>query len=254
MNRMRAWSLGAAGVAVLVLLAGWFLFVSPAKAKVSDLNAQTAAQQTTNSTLQTQIAQLKAQDKDLPAQQAKLAEIRQHLPSTPELPTYIRTLTLMAHRAGVKLVSITPSAPTTVTVAAPVVATPSPTASATASSDSATSDPAVAPATAPVVTSPLRMIPVTLTISGGYYNVIAFLSKVENLKRSMIVYSVGLSEGASGPTVTSSASPSSSGPVANKITAALQTRVFYVVPDTTAIPTSTAAVAPSGAASPATAS
>ena len=51
MNRMRTWSLGAAGLAFLVLVAGWFLLISPTKAKVSDLQTQTAAQLQTNAGL-----------------------------------------------------------------------------------------------------------------------------------------------------------------------------------------------------------
>ena len=62
MNRMRTWSLGAAGVAVLVLVAGWFLLVSPTKSKVSDLNSQTAAQQASNAS---------PADPDQPAQAAE---------------------------------------------------------------------------------------------------------------------------------------------------------------------------------------
>jgi Tfp pilus assembly protein PilO len=252
MNRLRTWSLGAAGVAILVLLAGWFLLISPAKAKVSDLHAQTATQQQANQTLLTQIAQLKAQNKDLPKQEAKLAQIRQHLPPTPALPTYIRTLTLMAHKAGVTLVAITPTVPVPVTVAAPaVVATP--TASASASSDSATTDTTVTPAVAPVATSPLRMIPVTISITGGYFNVVNFLTKVENLKRSMLVYGISVLP-ATAPAATPGAPPPASNQ--NKVGAVLSTRIFYsppvVAPATT--PATGGAAAASGSASPSTAS
>jgi Tfp pilus assembly protein PilO len=255
MNRMRTWSLGAVGVAILVLLAGWFLLVSPTKAKVADLHSQTATQQQANQTLQTQIAQLKAQNKDLPKQEAKLAEIRQHLPSTPALPTYVRTLTLMAHKAGVTLVSITPTVPVPVTVAAPaVVATPSPTASASASSDSATSDTTVTPAVAP--TSPLRMIPVTISINGGYYNVVAFLTKLENLKRSILVYNANVLP-ANAPAAGSTGAAGATGSSAkNKVSAVLSTRIFYSPPvaATAITPTTGGAAAASGSASPATAS
>jgi Tfp pilus assembly protein PilO len=252
MNRTRTWSLGAAVVAVLVLVAGWFLLISPAKAKIGDLNSQTTAQEQTNQGLGTQIAQLKIQRKGLPEQAAKLALIRQHLPSTPALPSFIQTLTLIAHNGGVKLVTITPGAPVPGPVpAAPVVATPTP--SASASTGSATDETAVTP-TAQVPTSPLRMIPVTLTISGGYYNVVSFLSKVENLQRSMIVYGVNLTPGATGPV--SSASPSAStGTTKGKITALVTARIFYspvVVTATT--PATGAAPAASGAAAPAAAS
>ena len=126
MNRMRTWSLGAALVVFLILVAGWFLLISPTKAKVSDLQAQTASQKQTNIGLATQIEQLKVMNKNLPKQEAKLAKIRQHLPATPALPTFVRTLTTIAHEAGVKLVVVSPTPPVVVTAqAAAPVATPS---------------------------------------------------------------------------------------------------------------------------------
>jgi Tfp pilus assembly protein PilO len=256
MNRMRTWSLGAAGVAVLVALAGWFLLISPAKAKVTDLHTQTAAQQQANQALQTQIAQLKVQQKGLPQQQAKLAKVRQHLPATPALPTYVRTLTVIAQKADVKLITITPSVPTAVAVAAPVV-TAAPTPSASASSESATGDAVAAPAVAPVAVSPLRMIPVGISVSGTYTNVTLFLTKVEALQRSMLVYSIDLKPGGSGPVAPSASASAPSTPTSvDKVTAVLQTRIFYSPPvvATATTPATGAASAVSGSAAPATVS
>jgi Tfp pilus assembly protein PilO len=256
MNRMRTWSLGAAVVAVLVLVAGWFLLISPTKAKVSDLHTQTATQQQTNAGLQTQISQLKIQNKGLPKQEAQLALIRQHLPSNPALPAFVRTLTLIAHEAGVKLVSVDPSQPSAVTIAAPVVVTPSPSASASSSSDSATTDPAAVTVAPAAPTSPLRMIPVAINVTGGYYNVVSFLNKVENLKRSMIVYGVNVTPNATATAAQASASPSAS-TVVNRVTAVLSTRIFYSPPVVTTpvtTPATGATPAASGSASTAAAS
>ena len=249
MNRMRTWSLGAAGLALLIVVAGWFLLISPAKSKVSDLNTQTAAQQQTNAGLATQVAQLKLQNKALPKQEAKLAEIRRHLPPTPAMPAFITTLTQIATDSGVKLVSVAPATPSAVTTVAPVVATPTP--SASASSGSATDDTPVTPAAPVAPPSALRMVPVAITVNGTYYNVVAFLSKVENLKRSMLVYAIQITPGVAGG---ASASPSSSS-TATKLTVSLNTRIFYSPPDLTkTTPAAGATPAASGAAAPATAS
>ena len=167
MNRMRTWSLGAAVLAFLILVAGWFLLISPTKAKVSDLQTQTASQKQTNVGLATQIAQLKVQNKNLPKQEAKLAKIRQHLPATPALPTFVRTLTTIAHEAGVKLVVVSPTPPVVVTAqAAAPVATPS------ASSADGAAPTEVAPAAPVAVPTGLKQIPVSITVSGGYYNIV----------------------------------------------------------------------------------
>ena len=248
MNRMRTWSLGAAALAFLVLVAGWFLLISPTKAHVSDLQTQTTTQTQTNTGLQTQIAQLKLQNKALPRQEAKLAKIRQHLPATPALPNYVRTLTKIAHDSGVKLVAVAPTPPVVVTAQAPApVATPSASAS---SADGAATE--VAPAAPIAVPTGLKQIPVTVTVSGGYYNIVRFLNKVEGLKRSMLVYGINIV-----PDDDKKATPDgeSTGP-ANPLKASLLTRIFYsppVVAPPVTTPATGATPASSGAA-PATAS
>jgi Tfp pilus assembly protein PilO len=247
---MRTWSLGAAVVAVLVLVAGWFLLVSPTKAKITDLRTQTATQQAANTSLQTQINQLKLQNKDLPAQEAALAAIRQHLPATANLQGFVINLTAIAQASGVQLVSVSPGLPTAVTVAAPpVVVTPSaaasPSASASSSSGAAT-DETVAPAIVPQPSSPLKMIPIAINVTGGYYNVVSFFNKVESLRRSMLVYGVVIT-----PATVSSADSSGF-----KVTAAVSARIFYSPPVATpaTTPVGGATPAASGAVAPATAS
>ncbi|HTY72460.1 MAG TPA: type 4a pilus biogenesis protein PilO [Actinomycetes bacterium] len=245
MNRMRSWSLGAAAVAVLVLVAGWFLLVSPARGQVSDLHSQTAAQQQTNTALQTQINQLKVQNKDLPKMEAKLAEIRQHLPANPELPTYIRSLTDIAHRSGVVLLAVTPAQPAPVVVSTPAVVAPTVSASPSASSSTSASPAAVTPATPTTTTaSGLKMIPVTVQVTGGYFNLVAFLNKVEGLQRSMLVYAVNVSPGVTNPnggSTTSSVDPTT------KVTATLSTRIFYAPTATPTAPATGTAAAPAAA-------
>ncbi len=249
MNRMRTWTLGAAGLAFLVLVAGWFLLISPTKSKVTDLQAQTAAQNATNASLQTQIAQLKIQNKNLPKQEAKLAKIRQHLPATPALPTFVRNLTTIAHDSGVKLVIVSPTAPVVVTAQAPApVATPS----ASSSDGSATTE--VVPAAPVAVPTGLKQIPVAITVSGTYYNLVHFLTKVEGLQRSMLVYAVDLQPDDATAASGSSPAPSSS---ATRLKLSIQTRIFYSPPVVTppvTTPATGATPASSGAAAPATAS
>jgi Tfp pilus assembly protein PilO len=247
MNRMRTWSLGAALMAFLILVAGWFLLISPTKAKVSDLQTQTASQKQTNIGLATQIAQLKVMNKNLPKQEAKLAKIRQHLPATPALPTFVRTLTTIAHEAGVKLVVVSPTPPVVVTAqAAAPVATPS------ASSADGSAPTEVAPAAPVAVPTGLKQIPVSITVSGGYYNIVNFLTKVEGLKRSMLVYSLNVTP----DDKKVAADGSTSGP-SNPLKVSIQTRIFYSPPVVTppvTTPATGAAPASSGAAAPATAS
>jgi len=111
MTETRKWTVGVALVAVLILVAGWFLLISPKRAEVADLQAQTAAQEDDNSALAMERDLLKQQNKELPEKQAELAGLRTQIPRAPELPSYIRQLQDIGKASGVGLSSLTPSAP-----------------------------------------------------------------------------------------------------------------------------------------------
>src|SRR4051794_20139182 len=100
MDKMRQWSLLTGLAVVGVLAAGWFLMVSPQRSHASELRTQAATQQQSTASLQTQVAQLKQQAKDKPAQQRTLMKIATQIPDNPQLPTLIRDLTAAAHDAG----------------------------------------------------------------------------------------------------------------------------------------------------------
>ena len=106
MTKSRQWIAGTALVAVVVLVAGMFLFVQPRRSQASALRGQTATHDAANQALQNKIATLKAQQQDLPNQQAILDTIRQQLPQTPNLPSLVRSLTDLAKASGVELVAL----------------------------------------------------------------------------------------------------------------------------------------------------
>jgi Tfp pilus assembly protein PilO len=167
---------------LVVLAAGWFLLVSPKRSDAAALRGQAAAQVSTNAQLESKLQVLKAQAKDLPKQQAKLAAVAAKIPDNPALPAMIRSLTTAATAAGVELVSVTPSTP--VLVAAPAAA-------------AAPAAPA-AGAVAPVAGSAgqLAQIPLALNVVGGYFQVEQFVSNLESLPRSMRLTNLTLAPGA----------------------------------------------------------
>jgi Tfp pilus assembly protein PilO len=113
MSRTRQWTLGTAVVVILMLVAGWFLLISPQKSSAASINDQTQSQLAANARLQLQLAQLKAESASLPAAQAQLAAIQQHIPvSTPALPALVTTFSAAAANAGVTLTSLSPNSPT----------------------------------------------------------------------------------------------------------------------------------------------
>ncbi len=174
-----------------LLAAGWMFLIAPKKSEAADLREQTAATEAANNQLRTKLSLLKAQAKDLPKEQAKLAAVAAQIPDNPALPALIRALTAASTSAGVELVSVTPGPPAAPVVAvAPVVSTPGA---------------SPAPAAAPVVpgavpaggaAGTLAVIPLTMNVVGGFFQVQTFLAQLERLPRSLRVVQLGMVPGA----------------------------------------------------------
>lgn len=222
MSVTRKWSLLAAVLVLAVLAAGWFLLIAPKRTEAAGLREQTASQVDANARLLQQLAVLKAQQAELPQQRAKLAVMRTQIPDNPALPRLIRDLTTAGRKVGVTIDTMAPAVP--VPAVAPVGA------------------PAAAPA-APAAAA-LYQVPLTLNVTGSYFELEQFVNKLEGLKRSFLVTGFTLSE-ASGSG--SAEAPTSGGPAPGDLTLALQGRV-YLAPATAA----PAAAQPTPAASPAT--
>lgn len=182
---------------LLVLVAGWFLLVSPKHSQAADLRTQAASQVTANAQLATQLQVLKAQAKDLPRQQAKLASVAAHIPDNPALPGLVRALVKAGQAAGIELVSMTPGQPTP--MVAPAAAAPvAPAAPAAGAAAPAAAAPAAAAKAAVAAASAgqLASIPLTLSVAGNYFQVEQFLAQLESLARSMRVTTVTMNPGA----------------------------------------------------------
>ena len=198
MDKLKQWIALTVLGCIVISAAGWFLLVAPKRSDAAGLRNQADAQRATNSGLSQQIQMLKAQAKELPAKQAALAAVAAKIPDNPALPSLVRALTKAADDAGVELVSLSPSAPATVTAAVAKSSVVSPSAQKPVS----TSNPAVAtpagspgtPATAGTAGS-LSSIDIAINVVGGYFQVEQFLDRVENLTRATKVTSFTLAPG-----------------------------------------------------------
>jgi Tfp pilus assembly protein PilO len=161
------WYGGAALAAVLVLLAGYFLLVSPTRSTADEVSAQVQAQNDANDATQLRIDALKAQYKNLPDLQKDLAALQTHLPTTPQMPALLRSLSTAAARSGVTLVSVTPANPTALSTNGQAAG---PLTSANASAPGAVSD-----------------YPVAIAIQGNFANVKLFMASLEAIPRSVLV-------------------------------------------------------------------
>jgi len=169
MTRTRQWTLGAVAVIVVIALAGWFLLVQRERAHAADVKALTDAQVATNAGLTTQIVVLKQQNKNLPQQEAKLAKLREKIPTSAQMPTLITELSAAADQAGVDLLTVTPSTPTSTV----------PTTSATGA--------------AILTPNQLAYVDLELTFQGGFYESEEYVAGLEKLQRAMLISNLSLS-------------------------------------------------------------
>jgi Tfp pilus assembly protein PilO len=182
MTSTRKWSVLTVVLIIAVFVASWFFLISPKRSKASSLKAQTVTQDQANARLQEKIKELIAQQQDLPHQAARLAEIRRQIPDNPALPALIRDLSSAAKRSGLSLESLAPSEP--VAVIEPAAAVAAPVATSTTDAGSTESAP-VTVAPKPVVS--LYQVPILVRARGSYFEVEAFLNKIEGLRRSFLV-------------------------------------------------------------------
>jgi Tfp pilus assembly protein PilO len=174
MSRVKAWYAGAAGAAIVVLAAGWFLIVSPLNGQASDIQATADAKSANVQLLEAQIAKLKVESKDVIAVQRQAQAIRDRLPATPSMPSLIRDISAQAKSSGAVLVGITPAQPTALT---PLV-----------NSGSAGTGSLSTP-------GQVNEIPLTIQITGNYAQVRTFISDLENLNRSILLTDIDITRG-----------------------------------------------------------
>jgi Tfp pilus assembly protein PilO len=188
--RTGPWVAGGAGVLALVLVAGWFLAVSPQRSAMADTEESITQAQGSATTLSARVAQLKQQYASLPELQAELASLQVQLPGDPALPELVRALRSAAQSTGAELTGLTPGAPQALG-SAPGAATPpagdaaaTPAPTSTAAADTTT---VATGAAAPAGSNGLLEVPVTITATGSYAALQDFLAAVQRQQRLLLV-------------------------------------------------------------------
>jgi Tfp pilus assembly protein PilO len=213
MTRTRKWVSGTAVLVLIVLAAGWFLLVSPKKSDAATLQQTALAQAATNDGLRAKVASLKAQDAQIPQQEAKLATFRQQVPETPAEPALVRQLSALAKQSGMLFEALNAANPAGLNVpSAPVAAKD----------------------------NSLNQMSITMTVEGTYYSAERFLDLLESMKRVMIV------TGITGNTT----SDVQNDPTSHKYT--ISARVFTTTTSGAPAAGATATAPASGSASPTT--
>lgn len=116
----RIWMLGGAALVLLLIVATWFLLVSPQRVEASDLETQTAGAHTQADQLRSRITKLNADKANLASlTQARDAK-RAALPLDSGVPAFLRQLQSTGAKVGVDISGITVADPTQEATAAGV--------------------------------------------------------------------------------------------------------------------------------------
>ncbi|RMI13098.1 hypothetical protein EBM89_05875 [Cellulomonas triticagri] len=178
------WVGGTAAVAVLLLVAGWFLLIEPVTAAAAEDSAQTESQLQQNELLELEIIQLQEQFTHMEEYRAELAALRLQMPTTGDGASISRELQDLASAAGVTITAVAPSVPQqfVATVVTPEVGTdetaPAEDAAADGTSDESTTD-GTTDASAPLALPGFYAIPISMTSIGSYEGSVAFLRSLQ---------------------------------------------------------------------------
>jgi Tfp pilus assembly protein PilO len=145
-------------LAVVMVVALWWVFVFSgirSDADEATKDVETAKAQSTS--LEAQLKQLEALEADAPQTQARLDEMRLLLPKEADLAGFIDEANALGAEAGVKWVSVSPAPPTQ--------------------------------------SGAVSTISFTMTVSGGYYQVLDYLHRVEGMSRLVVVDGVTIDQG-----------------------------------------------------------
>lgn len=158
-------------IAVAVTALFYLFLLRPKFNQISAVREQIVQAEQEEQDLLQDIARLEQVQQDAPQTRARLARVSDLLPSTPELPGFIRLVQGAANAEGIDLKSIAPSPPSP-------------------------------------VDDQLEMITVSLLVEGSFFQTEAFLARLENLKRLVEVTSIAISptEGETGATLSTTLS------------------------------------------------
>ena len=149
-------------LAVALVALSFFFLIKPKMDEVGELEVEAEDLRTQQTQVETQIASLEAVRADSPNLEAELAAVDGVIPDSPALPAALRQLQVAGDDSGVTLVSVAPGRPS-----------------------------AVEGATTPE----LSVIPLTLTLDGGYFQVVDFLRRIEDpaiTARGILITSVAV--------------------------------------------------------------
>jgi Tfp pilus assembly protein PilO len=189
---------GVAG-AVLLSLLWYFLLWSPQGKKMDAAEERRETAEQTNDELELTLQRLQDLEERRPELEDQLAQLRRAVPDQPQLARFFLSAYDAAGRSGIELKTVTPARPAADTTAVTAAPATTSTTAASGSGDAATTE-----TTVPAGPAAPSAITMSLVVEGGYFQVLDFLNRVDDMPRVVVVDSLDIgpseSEDSTNPT------------------------------------------------------
>lgn len=199
--------LGLAAGAVVVVLGWYFLLFAPLSSDVDSTHSKVAEAKRQTLELKATVSRLEGLSANAPQQQATLRRLNAAIPATPDLADFILQANRIAAESGIDWLSVSPAPP-----------------AATAGGTNST-------------------IALSMQIEGGFFQVLDYLNRLEDLERLVVVDGVNISASTAGSTTASGATASVTATGAPTLAVTLTGRMFTRTVVATATPTTPGAPA-----------
>lgn len=190
----RWWLIATVAVGVIVG-GGWFGLVAPQQASADEVRQQVEQADQRAAQASAQVRLLQKQNAELDSVKKELEALQAKIPTGEQVSALLVSVNKLAGASGVVLTTFKPG-----TVAALESSAPD------------------------KGTARLGYLPVTLTGTGNYDQIRAYLSKLEALDRALVVSSIGVARADTGSSSSSSSGPGTTKP--GDLTMTLEARVF----------------------------
>ncbi|MDA8209882.1 MAG: type 4a pilus biogenesis protein PilO [Actinomycetota bacterium] len=175
-------------VGVVLIAAFVFLIWIPKGREISSANAQLASLQSEQASTRAEVATLEAFKAQLPTAKAELARLTTAIPAYPQLADFILMVNQISNESGISFLSISPAQPVPQAAQAAGAGAPLP-----------------------------ATVSVGIQIKGGYFQVLDFLNRLDNLPRLVVTSTLSLS-----------GTGTQTGPLVNgsQVSASLQAQIY----------------------------
>lgn len=193
MNRNRLWVIGSVTVMAVLVLAGWFLGAQPLVTAAAAADTQRTSIDAQNTTQQAVIAQLAADNDNLPELEKTYQELEKSIPSSLSTSGFIKGLDSLAAASGVTVDGFTVGTPQAYTVpASGVVITPDPTATPDPNAPAATPIPVGSVAVTNPLITPANFVGITVGVdlTGPYDAVLSYVNGLQTGERLFLVTAI----------------------------------------------------------------